>query len=141
VLVVGMNIGRFLDASGPGLLLGMTIGRFGCFFGGCCAGRPTAVRWGLWSSDRRIGVRRIPTQLLEAALALTLGLIGLITVLSTTTRPAGVEFIGAMAAFTLGRQVLLPWRDIPRNTAHGRALTTAISALVLLAVVVVVVFN
>jgi phosphatidylglycerol---prolipoprotein diacylglyceryl transferase len=141
VLVVGTNVGRFLDATGPGLLLGMTIGRFGCFFGGCCAGRPTASRWGLWSSDRRVGVRRIPTQLLEAALALTLGLIGLITVLTTTARPAGVGFIGAMAAYTLGRQALLPWRDIPPNTAHGRTLTTAISALVLLAAVVVAVFK
>jgi phosphatidylglycerol:prolipoprotein diacylglycerol transferase len=139
VLAAGMNLGRFLDATGPGLLLGMTVGRFGCFFGGCCAGRPTACRWGLWSSDRRVGMRRVPTQLLEAALALTLGLAGLIAVLSTNPLPPGVGFAGAMAAYTLGRQALLPWRDIPRQTSHGRALTMAMSALSVVAIVVAVI--
>lgn len=34
---------RSLDTITPGLLLGMTIGRLGCFFGGCCAGLPPAA--------------------------------------------------------------------------------------------------
>ncbi len=62
-------IGAFLDVSAPALMLGMAVGGVGCFFTGCCAGRPTASRWGVWSSDRRVGMRRIPTQLLESALA------------------------------------------------------------------------
>jgi phosphatidylglycerol:prolipoprotein diacylglycerol transferase len=73
----GMPAGPLLDVTAPGLLVGMTIGRFGCFFGGCCAGRPTASRWGLWSSDRRLGVRRVPTQLLESTVALVVGLAAL----------------------------------------------------------------
>ncbi len=43
----GLPVGPILDGTAPGLLFAMTIGRFGCFFGGCCAGRPTSSRWGL----------------------------------------------------------------------------------------------
>ncbi|MFC7571318.1 prolipoprotein diacylglyceryl transferase family protein [Klenkia terrae] len=50
--VAGIAVGAMLDVTAPGLLLGMTIGRLGCFFGGCCVGLPTASRWGIWSSDR-----------------------------------------------------------------------------------------
>ena len=43
-----IELGRFrvMDAIVPAMLLAMTVGRFGCFFGGCCAGRPT----GGWDS-------------------------------------------------------------------------------------------
>jgi phosphatidylglycerol:prolipoprotein diacylglycerol transferase len=134
-LVVGARaadvpVGPLLDVTAPGLLFGMTIGRFGCFFGGCCAGRPTASRWGLWSSDRRLGMRRVPTQLLEAAVALVVGLAGLLAVWATTPQPAGVVFVGAIAAYTLGRQLLFPLRAGPRHTAHGRTLTMALAGLV-----------
>jgi len=139
--VVGVPVGALLDVTAPGLLFGMTIGRFGCFFGGCCAGRPTASRWGLWSSDRRLGMRRVPTQLLEAAVALLVGLAALLAVWATTPRPAGVVFIGAIAAYTLGRQLLFPLRAAPRHTAHGRTLTMALAGLVVAADIAVAVLE
>ncbi len=40
---------------------GLTV-RLGCFFTGCCAGRPTLSRFGIRSSDRRVVARRIPTR-------------------------------------------------------------------------------
>jgi phosphatidylglycerol---prolipoprotein diacylglyceryl transferase len=129
----GVAVGPLLDVTAPGLLVGMTIGRFGCFFGGCCAGRPTASRWGLWSSDRHLGMRRIPTQLLEAAVALLVGLAGLLAVWATTPQPAGVVFVGAIAAYTLGRQLLFPLRAGARHTAHGRTLVMALAGLVVAA--------
>jgi phosphatidylglycerol:prolipoprotein diacylglycerol transferase len=140
-LVVDLPVGVVLDVTAPGLLFGMTIGRFGCFFGGCCAGRPTASRWGLWSSDRRLGVRRIPTQLLESALALVVGLVALLVVWTTTPSPAGVVFVGAMAAYTLGRQLLFPLRDLPRKTAGGRILVMTIVGMILVIDVAVAVFS
>ncbi len=132
-LATGLPVGGFLDATAPGLLLGMAIGRLGCFFGGCCAGRPTASRWGLWSSDRRLGMRRVPVQLLESAATLVIGLAALLIELAAAPSLAGTVFIGATAAYTLARQPLFPLRDIPRKTSHGRTLTIAASALVLLA--------
>jgi phosphatidylglycerol:prolipoprotein diacylglycerol transferase len=144
-LVVGARaadvpVGALLDVTAPGLLVGMTIGRFGCFFGGCCAGRPTASRWGLWSSDRRLGMRRIPTQLLESAVALLVGLAALLAVWATTPLPAGVVFVGAIAAYTFGRQLLFPFRAGPRHTAYGRTLTMALAGLVAAAAIVVAAF-
>jgi phosphatidylglycerol:prolipoprotein diacylglycerol transferase len=136
----GVAVGPLLDVTAPGLLFGMTIGRFGCFFGGCCAGRPTASRWGLWSSDRRLGMRRVPTQLLESAVALLIGLAALLAVWATTPRPAGVVFIGAIAAYTLGRQLLFPLRVGPRHTAYGRTLAMGLAGLVVAVAIAVATF-
>jgi phosphatidylglycerol:prolipoprotein diacylglycerol transferase len=139
MFLLGVSVGRFLDVTAPGLMFGMTIGRFGCFFGGCCAGRPTASRWGLWSSDRRVGTRRVPTQLIEAGIAFAVGMAALNAVLTMSAEPAGAVFVGAMAAYTLGRQLLFPLRDLPRKTSHGRTLTAALATAVLLADILVVV--
>lgn len=139
VFVAGIPVGRFLDAAAPGLLFGMAIGRFGCLFGGCCAGRFTASRWGLWSSDRRVGARRVPVQLLESAVAATIGAASLLAVLSGAAEPPGAVFVAAIAAYTLGRQLLLPWRDLPRRTPRGRALALAVTAAVVLVDVAVAV--
>lgn len=128
-LVLGIPVGTLLDAAAPGLLFGQTIGRVGCFLGGCCAGQP--ARRGLWSSDRRIGARRIPTQLFESVGALLIGGVALLVVLADAA-PGGVVFVGTIAAYTLLRQFLFPLRDLPRNTSWGRTATTVAAGLVLL---------
>jgi phosphatidylglycerol:prolipoprotein diacylglycerol transferase len=140
-LLLGLPVPTLLDATAPGLLFGMAVGRIGCFFGGCCVGRPTGSRWGLWSSDRRLGTRRIPTQLFESTMALLIGLAALAVVLTTTARPAGTVFLAAVAAYTLGRQLLFPLRELPRNTARGRFLTMVFAAIVLTAAVAVLTFG
>ncbi len=132
-LAVGISLGRLLDLTTPGLLFAMAIGRIGCFLGGCCAGRPTASRWGLWSSDRRLATRRIPTQLLESALAGGLGVGALAAVLAATPHPAGILFVGTSAAYTLGRQLLFPLRDLPRKTARGRTIAIIATGMILAA--------
>lgn len=35
------------DWIAPGFALGITIGRWGCFFNGCCFGKPTDLPWGV----------------------------------------------------------------------------------------------
>ena len=128
-----LPIGRVLDVTAPGLLFGMSIGRPGCFFGGCCAGVPTASRWGLWSSDRAVGVRRIPVQLIESATSGTVAVAAMLAVLLTYPAAGGLIFVGAIAANTFIRQLLFPLREIQRATAHGRTLTMAVTALVIVA--------
>src|SRR5438105_234745 len=135
LVVLDMPIGVFLDVTSPGLLVAMAVGRVGCFFAGCCGGPPTAFRWGVWSSDQRVGARRIPTQLLESVLALSLGLGVLVAVLGHG--PAGgAYFVAALAAYTLGRQGLLRLRAEPRKTSLGGLATSALAALVLVAAIV-----
>ena len=136
----GVPNGALLDVTAPGLMFGMAIGRWGCFLGGCCAGRPTSSRWGLWSSDRRIGVRRVPTQLLESTLALVIGLVTLLATLAIS-QPSGVVFVAAIAAYTFGRQLLFPLRAGPRHTPYGRTMVLVLSALVLAVAIAVAVVS
>lgn len=129
-LLAGAPVGLLLDATTPGMFLAMAIGRPGCFLGGCCAGRPTLSRWGLWSSDRRIGVRRIPVQLLEAAVAVLIAAATLLLFLSGPLPLPGALFVGALAIYTFARQLLFPLRGEPRRTSAGRLVTLAAAVLV-----------
>lgn len=131
LLAFELPIGLFLDASAPALFFGVAIGRLGCFFTGCCAGRCTRSRWGVWSSDRRVGARRIPTQLLESATGLLIGIVTLLLVLRLPSAP-GAVFVAAVAAYVLIRQFLLRLRAEPHNPIRAR-LTAAAAAVVLLA--------
>lgn len=140
-LIAAIPIGRMLDVTVPGLLFGMAIGRLGCFFGGCCVGRPTASRWAIWSSDRNLGARRIPVQLVESALSVLPGVAALLSVLYATPNVGGVIFIGAITANTLGRQLLFPLRQAPRATPYGRLITMAIAAIAVIAASVLAVLG
>ncbi len=138
LLALHISIGVFLDATAPGLLFGMAIGRVGCFFAGCCGGPPTASRWGVWSSDQRVGARRIPTQLLELALAFSLGLATLLAVLGHGPMGGGF-FVAGLAVHTLVRQGILHLRAEPRKTRRGGVITALVAALALLADIVLLV--
>ena len=137
--LIGVPLGVLLDVSAPGLLIGMTVGRIGCFFGGCCAGRPTASRWGLWSSDRRLGTRRIPVQLMESAMAGLVFVSTLLVVAVVDLPYDGLAFVGGIAAYILGRNLLFPLRDLPRATTYGRQITIAVAAALLALVAVIAV--
>jgi phosphatidylglycerol---prolipoprotein diacylglyceryl transferase len=129
----GLPPGAFLAAATPALLIGMGIGRHACFFAGCCTGRPTSWRWGIWSSDRRLGCRRMPVQLYEAWTALAIGLASLAAVLAHGLARSGPVAIVALAAYTLIRQGILGLRDEPRAWRYGRTVTATLAALALVA--------
>jgi phosphatidylglycerol:prolipoprotein diacylglycerol transferase len=141
VAVVGPGVpkGAFLAAATPALLIGMGIGRHACFWAGCCTGRPTASRWGIWSSDRRLGCRRMPVQLYEAWTALVVGAATLGVILALGLPRSGAVGIVALAAYTLVRQGILSFRDEPRHWPYGRAVTASLAAAALIAGVVVLV--
>lgn len=133
-LAFGLPAGTVLDVTTPGLFLGIAVGRPGCFFTGCCAGRPTSSGWGLRSSDRRIVIRRFPVQLFEAASGLVIGLISLAAVLLLESPAPGAVFVGAVAAYTLVRQLLFPFR-VESRTRRGRLVTMVVCGLILAGVV------
>lgn len=135
LVVLRIPVGFFLDMTAPGLLIAMAIGRIGCFFAGCCGGPPTASRWGVWSSDQRVGARRIPTQLLELTLALSLGIGSFVVVLSHG--PAGgAILVAALAAYTLVRQGILHLRAEPRKLKVTGPITATLSALILVVAII-----
>jgi Prolipoprotein diacylglyceryltransferase len=116
-----MPIGTFLDASTPGLFLGVAIGRVGCFLTGCCAGRSTRSRWGMWSSDRRVGARRIPAQLIESFAGLLIGAGSALLLFGHVPPINGVIFVAAFGAYIVVRQWLLRLREERREYSWLRS--------------------
>lgn len=117
ILALGLPPLTFLDASAPAFLIGVAIGRLGCFFTGCCAGRCTASRFGVWSSDRRVGARRVPTQLIEAGVGLVLGTLLILMVLNDVPPVDGVVLVIGLTAYLAARQILLRLRADPRRSS------------------------
>src|SRR3989442_5354266 len=64
--LTGLRLSAVLDAVAPAALLGLGIGRIGCFLAGCCYGRPTALPWGVVFPDLGPPARH-PLQLYSAA--------------------------------------------------------------------------
>jgi len=60
------------DAYALPLALALAVGRWGCYFNGCCAGVATSLPWGVDFGD---GVRRHPTQAYESFFHLSLALL------------------------------------------------------------------
>ena len=121
LLAFNLPVGTVLDATAPGLFLAVAIGRVGCFLTGCCAGRCTSSRWGVWSSDRRIGARRIPAQLLESAAGLLIGVAAAFLVLGDVAGIDGLAFVAAFGAYIVVRQLLLRLRAERRDYSWRRS--------------------
>lgn len=125
----GLPFWAFWDAASFTMLVGLVFARGGCLMHGCCAGRPTAHRLGIWLPDHRgVWRRRIPTQLLEAGWA------AVVLAVAALARPvapfAGAVFLAVLAAYGGGRLLLEPTRaeaDSPGSRAN-----IALSALLAL---------
>lgn len=121
LLAFDLPVGLFLDATASGMFFAVAMGRVGCFFTGCCAGRCTSSRWGVWSSDRRVGARRIPAQLLESAAGLLIGVAAALLVLGDVPFVDGLIFVAAIGAYILVRQLLLRLRADRREYSWRRS--------------------
>jgi phosphatidylglycerol:prolipoprotein diacylglycerol transferase len=126
--------GAVLDAVAPGVFLAVAIGRVGCFLTGCCAGRCTAARWGVWSSDRRVGARRIPAQLLESGAGLVIGVATSLVVMADRLPVHGAVFVTSLAAYAVVRQALLRMRAERRASYRTLPMTAAAAGFVVLGV-------
>jgi phosphatidylglycerol:prolipoprotein diacylglycerol transferase len=129
MLALDLPVLAFLDAGTPAFFVGVGIGRLGCFFTGCCAGRCTASRWGIWSSDRRVGARRIPTQLLESGLGIGLAIVFGALDISGILPVDGIVFVVGIGSYLAGRQLLLRLRADARSSSlgmEGRRRATAV---------------
>ena len=108
----GLPFWSFWDIAIITILIGMAFTRVGCLLNGCCAGRPTTSRFGIYLADHRgVRQRRIPTQLFEAAWGLVV--LALSQLLVGPETPAGTRFLSAVAAYGLGRIVLERLRERP----------------------------
>jgi phosphatidylglycerol:prolipoprotein diacylglycerol transferase len=121
LIATNMPVGAVLDATAPGLFLAVAIGRIACFLTGCCAGQLTHSRWAIWSSDRRIGGRRIPVQLVESLAGLVLAVATWFLIHARIPGIDGASFVAAMAANAVVRQVVLRLRAERREFSWLRS--------------------
>jgi phosphatidylglycerol---prolipoprotein diacylglyceryl transferase len=120
---VGLPLWTTCDVFAPGIALGHVIGRFGCFFAGCCFGKPTNVPWAITFTDpfaaanvgTPLNVPLHPTQLYEAGAEL------LILIFLLTTEKSGRKFAGRtfwlyMLLYSVSRFVIEFYRNDERGS-------------------------
>jgi len=143
---IGLPLWTTCDVFAPGIALGHVVGRFGCFFAGCCYGKPTTVPWAITFTDpfaaantgTPLNVPLHPTQLYEA------GAEGLILILLLATERRGRPYPGRtfwlyMLLYAISRFIIEYYRADPRGMV-GPFSTSQFISLVLapLAVVMLV---
>lgn len=126
------SLPRYFDPAAPGLFLGLAVGRAGCLGAGCCYGRPTVSRWGLWLSDQRVVRKRIPTQLIELGLLVVVGVAALAADLVVGPQGGGI-FVASAAAYVVGRQPILALRGEATRFARAASPVAALAGVALVA--------
>ena len=144
---IGLPLWTTCDAFAPGIALGHVIGRFGCFFAGCCWGKEApGLPWAVTFTDAftatntgtPLHVPLHPTQLYEA------GAEALILLLLLTTERKGRTFEGRtfwlyMLVYAISRFVIEFYRGDPRGSVGMFSTSQFISLLLApLAVVMLV---
>lgn len=99
------------DLFAVAMCAGEAVGRWGCFVGGCCYGKPTSVAWAIWQHD----ALRHPTQ---AYLAITAFLILLLLLWwERTSPPENFLFYTQGMLYTAARFLIEFYRDT--SASHG----------------------
>lgn len=119
----GLPLWTTCDAFAPGIALGHVVGRFGCYFAGCCFGKPTTMPWGITFTDpfaaanngTPLNVPLHPTQLYEA------GAEALILAILLVSERRGGRFAGRtfwlyMLLYAVSRFIIEFYRGDPRGS-------------------------
>ena len=132
-----MPIWHVSDVFAPGIALGHVVGRLGCFFAGCCFGRPADVPWAVTFHSEHaqlnvgtpLGIPLHPTQLYEAGAELLI-LAGLL-LLERRGRPfAGRTFWVYMLLYGVSRFIIEFYRGDSRGTVGMFSTSQFVSLLI-----------
>jgi phosphatidylglycerol:prolipoprotein diacylglycerol transferase len=136
----GLGWWRTADLAAPGIMLGLFFGRVGCFFNGCCYGKPTPSALGVvfprggaaWRQQvdaHLIGLGQTalpvhPTQLYEALACLAIFAI-LYYYVRPNRRAFGHVFAWMLILYGVARSIVEIWRDDDRGVFLGGHLSTS----------------
>src|SRR5437868_9161477 len=133
---VGLPLWTTCDVFAPGIALGHVVGRFGCFFAGCCYGKPTTEPWGITFTDpfaasnvgTPLGVPLHPTQIYEAGAEFLILILLLLT--ERKGRPfAGRTFWLYMLLYAVSRFIIEFYRGDDRGSVGSFSTSQFISVL------------
>src|SRR3954462_440124 len=144
---IGLPLWTTTDVFAPGIALGHVVGRFGCFFAGCCFGKPTTRPWGITFTDpfaaanvgTPLGVPLHPTQIYEAGAELLI--LGILLVSERKGRPyPGRTFWLYMLLYAISRFVIEFFRGDERGMVGMFSTSQFISLLLAPLAVVMLVY-
>ncbi|HEY0322221.1 MAG TPA: prolipoprotein diacylglyceryl transferase [Pyrinomonadaceae bacterium] len=135
------------DAFAPGIALGQSIGRLGCFSAGCCWGKPTTLPWGVHfteAGNRITGVpiydetgnplHLHPTQLYEAGA--TLVFFFFLLWLHKRKRFSGQVILFYAVLYSIARFLIEFVRDDPRGDIAGLTSLTGLSTSQMISLII-----
>ena len=133
---VGLPLWTTCDVFAPGIALGHVVGRFGCFFAGCCYGKPTMKPWGITFTNpfaqsnvgTPLGIPLHPTQLYEAGAELLILIVLLVTERKGRPFP-GRTFWLYMLLYAITRFIIEFFRGDERGTVFMFSTSQFISLL------------
>ncbi len=127
-----LPVWKMADICSPGIALGQSIGRLGCFAAGCCYGKPTSQPWGVVFSNPYsrevvgvpLDIPLHPTQLYQAGA--NLAMFGLLWLSLRKKRFDGQVFILYLLGYSVSRFLIEFVRgDSSRGFVFGGALSTS----------------
>ena len=137
----GYNIWTIGDLWAPGAAIGQAIGRIGCFFAGCCYGKPTDVPWGVkFSNPESItplhNVPIHPTQLYSSLSSLIIFII--LIILHSKKKFKGQVFLWFLILHSTARLFLERFRGDPRGMilTENLTMTQFIAFIILIGAVI-----
>jgi len=129
------------DACAPGIALGNVFGRLGCFFAGCCWGKPTTLPWGVSFPPEGheitgvpVGVHLHPTQLYESFSMVFVFLF--LLWLHKRKKFSGQVILAYAMIYSTVRFLIEFVRDDPRGDILGLTTLTGLSTSQLIGIVV-----
>jgi phosphatidylglycerol---prolipoprotein diacylglyceryl transferase len=123
----GMNFWKVADLLAPALALGQGIGRWGCFFAGCCYGGRTDLPWAIVFTDPKslapLGVPLHPTQIYLSLNAIAIFLFLLWLLKRKQFDGQVIWFYGVL--YSIGRFVIEYFRNDDRGFVIEGFLSTS----------------
>jgi phosphatidylglycerol:prolipoprotein diacylglycerol transferase len=131
-----LPIWKLADLISPLIALGLSFGRIGCFFAGCCYGKETSLPWGIVfknpESLARLNVPLHPTQLYDAANGLAIFF--LLTWWEKRKTFDGQIFLLFLFFYSIIRFFIEIFRGDPRGFLFRDLLSTSQAISILLAI-------
>jgi phosphatidylglycerol:prolipoprotein diacylglycerol transferase len=135
------------DVFAPGIALGQTIGRLGCFAAGCCYGKPASIPWAVTFTSPEaaanvgtpLGIPLHPTQLYESVADLII----LFVLLASERRGRafpGRTFWLYMLLYGMSRFAVEVFRGDPRGTVLGVLSTSQFVAVLIVPVSLIMLY-
>lgn len=122
-----MPVWKVADICAPSLAIGQVIGRWGCYFAGCCYGAPTDLPWGITFTDERslapLNVALHPTQIYLSLNALLIFSV-LIWFRKRKSFDGQLFWIYGVL-YSVGRFIIEYFRDDDRGYAIANILSTS----------------